>query len=163
MNIWRRGRLSDNPYYRTAFRVGRVPREVLRHRTIVQLVGQTRRIVKAGPLQHTISGKTVSDAEVNRAEGILSDPRERILEELLHHRTEKPSQTHIQRMMQKICGLMAPEPMENLKPENPAALLPIALGLVNRLLDVLPSPDPLFGQSELRIVPPFGLTEEGCE
>src|SRR4051812_33324190 len=90
MNVWRRGSPTVNPYDRTAFAVARVPREVTRHRTLVQLLGKARQVVRADPQAHVLPGGPVTESEINAAEQILFAPQKRIVEELLTHATEVP-------------------------------------------------------------------------
>ncbi len=156
MNIWRRGSLSRNPYRRTAFRVARVPREVVRHRTIVELIGRTKRIVNTKPQEHTIDGKSVTLTEVNMAEQILLDPKQRILEELLEHSLEKPPLARVRKLAQEAALAMEIETVEQLPVTNLIALQVWASDLVQKFLGDAPDPDPSFGALELDIIPPFG-------
>src|SRR6266542_4006140 len=107
MNVWHRGSLTENPYYRTAFRVGRVPRDVVRHRTVVQLLGQTRRIVAADPQAHTVRGEPVTDAMLNAAEQVLLDAKQRIVEELLEHAAEEPPLDRVRQLARQAAAALA--------------------------------------------------------
>src|SRR5262245_29141706 len=107
MNIWRRGPLTRNPYARTAFRVARAPRDTVRHRTIVQLIGRTRRIVTTNAQMHLVCGQPVSEAELNAAADILLKPQERILEELLEHAAERPRFEQAQKLARRAAEAIA--------------------------------------------------------
>lgn len=159
-NIWRRGSLTKNPYKRTAFRVARVPRDVVRHRTIVQLIGQTKRIVSADTQAHTIGGEPVSEAELNAAEQILLDPRQRIVEELLEHATERPRLERVHRLAREAVAAMAAEDTGRLPVTNLRGLQSWAQALVQEYMDGVLGADPSFGALELDLVPPFGRSEE---
>jgi hypothetical protein len=156
MSVWRRGSLSKNPYRRTAFRVARVPREVARHRTIVELIGRTKRIVHTMPQEHVIDGKQVTLTEVNTAEQILLDPKQRILEELLEHAIEKPPLERVRKLAAEAAHAMSIEKTEQLPITNLTALQAWAGDLVQKFLEDAPGPDPSFGALELDIIPPFG-------
>lgn len=160
VNIWRRGSLLENPYVRNAFRVARVPREVVRHRTIVQLIGQTERIVNTDPTAHTIRGKPVSNAQINVAAQILLDPKQRILEEMLVHATETPPLERIRRLAADAAAAMAANDTGRLPVTNLEGLEPWAREMVRQFLDNIPGPDPSFGALELDLVPPFGRPGE---
>ncbi len=160
MNIWRRGSLSKNPYYRTAFCVARVSCETTRHRTIVQLIGQTRRIVNTNLQAHMIKAEPVSDAEINTAEQILLDPKQRIVEELLQHTTEKPPLARIHRLVKKVTESMTSENIEQLPVTNFGGLQTWARSLVHQFINGKSDTKSSFGAFELNVAPPFGdLTE----
>ena len=142
MNVWRRSSLSKNPYRRTAFRVARVPREVVRHRTIVELIGRTKRIVHTMPQEHTIDGKPVTLMEVNAAEQILLDPKQRILEELLEHTVEKPPLKQIQKLAEQAAHAMATEDTGQFSITNTTVLQAWASDLIEKFLEDAPGPDP---------------------
>lgn len=161
MNIWRRGPLNRNPYYRTAFRVAGVSRETVRHRTIVQRISQTRRVVRTDPQQHTVNNEPVTDAEINAAEQILLDPKKRILEELIHHAAEKPPIDRLRRLAQEVAKLMGGGEEGESAFTNPEWLRCWAQSLVQQFLDEAPGPDPSLGAPELEIVPPVGHPEGG--
>ncbi len=160
MNVWRRGSLTENPYYRTAFRVGRVPRDVVRHRTVVQLLGQTRRIVAADPQAHTVHSEPVTDAMLNAAEQVLLDPKQRIVEELLEHAPEEPPLERVRQLAQQAAALLAADDDGPPVPGNLEVLRPWAGALVEQFLEAVPGPDPSFGALELDLVPPFGRPGE---
>ena len=80
---WKRTAVTRNPSYRTAFRVGRVPREGVRYRTVSILISQTRQVIRTDPMAHTIQDKPVTEAELNDAEKIRLKNETPILEELI--------------------------------------------------------------------------------
>ena len=158
MNIWRRGALNKNPYYRTAFRVARVSREMLQHSAVVRLLGQTRRVVDADPQAHRIRGEAVTRTDINAAEQILLDARQRIAEELLHHATELPPLQAIRKLNAEVAGCIAAD--TSLTPGNLEGIAPLAQALVQRYLSAVPEPASSFGALELDLAPPFGFPEE---
>lgn len=160
MNIWRRGSLTENPYYRMAFRVCRVPREIVRRRKLVQLIGRTRRIVNTDAQFHTIRGEPVTLAEINAAEQILLDPRQRILEEFLVHATERPPLEGVRKLAKEIAKVMAVDETERLPVRDLKGLQPWSQALVLEFLDSRAGPDPSFGAFELELIPPFGRPGE---
>src|SRR5438552_697743 len=109
MNLWLCGSVLTNPYYRTPFRVARVPREVVRHRTVVELIGRTRQLVNSGASAYTINGQAVRNTEINGAEQILLDPIQRVLAELLEHATEKPPLETVRKLAREVARTMEPE------------------------------------------------------
>lgn len=114
MSVWLKGSIHNNPYYRTAFRLTRVEPEVMRHKTTVQLIGQTRKIVRSAPGHHQVAGTEVSEAELNQAEKVLLDPALRLAEELLHHpacpSAEKPLRDLAVRAEKRLAELAAESP-----------------------------------------------------
>lgn len=155
MNLWRRGTLSRNPYARTAFRVARVPREVAKHRAVVLLIGQTKRIVSADPRAHALGGEPVTLAELNAAAQILLDPVQRIREELLEHSCESLALDHLRSMLREISETMGPGRREGAT-VSLAATMPSADTFVLELLHGADAADPRLGALELDVVPPFG-------
>ena len=160
MNIWRRGALHKNPYYRTAFRLARVPRETVQYATIVKILGQTRKVVGADSQAHRIKGEPVARTDINAAEQILLDPKQRIAEELLHHATESLPLHVIKKLSAEAARYLAVEDASGLTAINPHSLVPLAQALVQRYLSSVPEPLPHFGALELDLVPPFGSAEE---
>ena len=160
MNIWRRTSLTENPYYRTAFRLARVPREVVRHKLIVQIIGQTRRTVCADPQAHVVAGEPVTEAMINAAEAILLDPQKRIAEELLEHAAEKPALEPVRKLLAEVDAALAGDEADTLPVVNLDALRPWTTSLVRQFLSTQSVPDPSFGARELELIPPFGRTQE---
>ena len=160
MNPWRRGPLAKNPYARNAFRVARVPREIVRRRTIVQLMGQTKRVVSADPRLHTIKGEPVTEAEINAAEQILLDPKQRIVEELLVHATERPKLERVHKLAQQIAEAMKADENAPLQATNLKGLQPWVREIVKQFLDAKPGEEPSLDTLEAKFIPPFGQPEE---
>lgn len=156
MNVWLTGSLAENPYYRTAFRITRTPREVVRRRTVVQVIGQTRRILQADPAAHAIAGKPVTPAELHAAEQVLMDPKRRLSAELLHHAAEAASLNRVSQLAKEAAAAMEPcgeaeQPAPRFK-----VLAPWARRLAEELLEAAPAADPRFGAAETDPPPPFG-------
>lgn len=160
MSIWRRGSLEENPYVRTAFRVARVPREVVRHRSVAELVAQTRRLVSADPKGHLIRGEPVTEAELNAAEQVLLDPARRVQEELLHHAEERLPLKRLRDLARELDAALADPDEGPLPVRSYEALRPWSASLVADWLATLPRPDPSLGALELELLPPFGPLEE---
>lgn len=160
MNVWSRGPVTHNPYTRTAFRVARVPREVVRRRTVVQLIGQTKQLVDSDPERHRIGGRAVTPAEINAAEQILLDPGRRVLEELLEHAAEELLLDRIKALDRAAAEAMRDDDQEPLPVTNLSGLASWGSDLVEQFLDAVPGADPSLGALELRLVPPFGDPEE---
>jgi hypothetical protein len=158
MNIWRKGSIHQNPYYRSAFRICRVPGEMTRHRTLVRTIGRTRKIVKTAPERHQINGEAVSDAELNAAEEILLDPQQRMAEELLYHATENPPLKRLKQLAAEAAGAMGGE--EPLEITDFSWLNAWAAILCERFLVEQPLTEIAFGPLALRMAPPFGPRDE---
>src|SRR3954451_448699 len=92
MNPWLAGPLTRNPYYRTPFRVARVPREVTAPAVVSAMIAQTRQLVAHAPGEHAIRGEPVTQAELVAAEQVLTGAAKRLGAELLHHAAEPPSE-----------------------------------------------------------------------
>ena len=159
MNIWRRGPLDMNPYWRTAFRVARVPREMTRRKSIVQTIAQTRRLAKDEGA-HQICGQAVSQAEINAAEQVLLDPRQRVSEELLEHASERFSADRIAALSREVAEALAGNPLAPLGIVNPDWLREWSKALTREYIETQALPDPSFGALELDLAPPFGTREE---
>ena len=160
MDIWKRFPLEQNPYYWNAFRVTRVPREVIRRKTMGQLIDQTRRVIKTDPQAHTILGEPVSNAKLIAAEQILLNPTQRILEELLEHAVEKPPLEHIRLLAGEIERYFSSDSQPTGGTVSMEWLRPWAFGLLKQVLTEASTPDPSFGALELALIPPFGQVEE---
>lgn len=162
MNIWRRRPLTENPYVRNAFRVTRVPRELLKRRTIVQLIGQTRRVVCSDPTEHAILGAPVTAEELNQAEAIVLDPAQRILEELLAHPAESLPLDRVAKLAE--AARQAGAPAEGTVQLAAGVAPPALADELQRCCLVAPSAGPRasasFGALELELGPPFGGAQE---
>lgn len=132
MNLWTRGTVTQNPYSRHAFKVARVSREVLKRRIMIQMIGQTRRLVASDPLSHAINGRPVTAEELNQCESVLLDPARRILEELLTHAAGPPAPPRVAELAEA-CRALAAAPDGEIPP-----------GCAS------------IGACELAIAPPFG-------
>lgn len=159
-NPWRRGALSLNPYLRTAFRAARVPREVVKRRTVVNLIVQTRQLIEGDPQAHTIRGRPVSIADVNAADSVLFDPSQRVREELLEHATERLPLERVRKLAQEAVAAVEAQSEERLAVTNLAGLMPWTERMVSGFLDASPGADPSFGALELALVPPCGDAAE---
>ncbi len=160
MNVWRRGTIRDNPYSTTAFTICRVSRETTRHRLLVKIISQTRKMVSTVPGSHTIAGRPVTVAEINAAETRLLDIRQRAVEELLHHRTETPDLRRLQTILARV-----DEALQNLDPGPPVLEDFSWLGewqkhLCERFLARQPQIETTAGPEALEIVPPSGPEQE---
>jgi len=155
-NLWTRYPLTHNPYYRTAFRLAGVPRETTSRRTLVMLIGQTRQMVRAAAQAHTVHGTPVSDAELNPAEAILLDPKQRISEELLTHATERLPLDLVRKLAQEAAAALQAEGAGRLPVDNLSGLQGWTRSLAQQFLEQTPAPPPSLGALELTVVPPFG-------
>jgi tetratricopeptide (TPR) repeat protein len=155
-NPWRRGPLSQNPYLRTAFRAARVPREVVKRRSVVNLILQTRQLIESDPQAHTIRGRPVSIADVNAAESVLLDPMQRAREELLEHTTERLPLERLRNLAQQAVDALGPEHERPLAATSLECLLPWVVQLSRSVLEGSLGADPSFGALELALVPPHG-------
>jgi len=156
MNVWRRGPLSRNPYYHTAFRLARVPRETTDRTLIVELVSQTRQLAEAVPDAHSIRGKPVADSEINRAELVLLDPRQRILEELLEHPESLPAASPWEALGREALEMMEAGGSTPLKLTNPKPFARWISQCYGRSLCAPADAGLLFGAAELELPPPWG-------
>jgi GTP1/Obg family GTP-binding protein len=159
MSLWRRGPLDKNPYLRNAFRVARVPREVTRHRVLVQLIDETKRVAR-DPEAHRIAGQPVTETEINAAEQVLLDARQRIAEELLAHAAERPPLEELRKLARQATQSLTGEERGKLVVKDLRRLEGWITALARRFLAALPGPDPSFGAWELNLPPPFGKPEE---
>jgi hypothetical protein len=159
MNVWRRGSLSRNPYERTAFRVARVPREVVRRRTVIQMITQTKRIAERDPKSCAIHGQPVTLEEINGAEQILLSPPQRILEELLTHRSERLPLTQVESLARDAEELIRSELADGLKPVDMSSRRILLREFVRRYLERVGTTGPGVGALELTLAPPFGFGE----
>ena len=155
MNIWQRQSITQNPYYRTAFRVTRVPRKEIAFKKVARLSNRTRSIIDVDPKAHSINGEPVTLAELNSAEQILFDPRQRMEEELLEHAAETLDLDYVSSLAAAAAESLAPgggaPPTANL-----AGLLPWLDQLFPEYLESAPAGEASFGALELRNPPPFG-------
>ena len=157
MNVWRRGPITENVYLRTAFRVCRVPREVTRRRTLVQMLNQTRNVIRADPTAHTVASQPVTQEQLNLAEKILLDPDQRIQEELLHHATRELPQERLRKLAERCARAMAERTPDDEKAPSLRGIESWLSELIGQSCQTL---DPSFGALELTLDPPFGPLED---
>lgn len=160
MNPWRRGPVTQNPYYRTAFRVTRVPREITRHSTVVKMIGQTRNVVESDLSNHGIAGEPVTMAELNAAEKVILNAVSRLHEELLHHAAEPSPFGQLRKLALEVEKQLANPETPPLSISRPAVFRPLAEHVLGLALESLPKPDPSFGARELGMPPPFAPSED---
>jgi hypothetical protein len=158
MSVWRRGPVTTNPYHRTAFAVARVPREVVRHKTVVALLGQARQVVRADPQAHVLPGGPVSEPEINAAERVLLDAPRRLAEELLVHAAEAPPLEAVRRLLAEVTEALAGD--DEPAPGGREGLRCLLGPLVVEFLAAAPPSEPSFGALETESIPPFGGPEE---
>jgi hypothetical protein len=159
MNIWLKGSVRTNPYYRTAFRIAKVDREVVRHKTLVQLIGQTRRVIRTVHDYHRISGVAVTDAELNAAEKILLDPKQRLAEELLHHAAHPPMDRQLREMAEKVVAVLTKIAEQSPEPVDVSWLNELIAYYRERFVNEQRPIEQTTGLLELEIVPPLGPEE----
>lgn len=156
MNLWRQGPLNRNPYRATAFRLTRVPREVVDRSMVVELVGQTRQTSHADPSAHTVDGHPVSESDLNQAELVVLDPQRRLLEELLEHPLDGVGADRFSDLAREAARLMAGDPTAPLGWTGGKALAEWTTEFGCRFLAQAEPSDPTFGSAELDLVPPWG-------
>lgn len=159
MSVWRRWPITQSPYARTAFRLARVPREIVRHRTVVQLIGQTSQVVASGGA-HVVSGRAVTVEELNWAEQVLHDPLQRLQEELIEHAAERAPTEALRKLDRRAAELMAPGAASDDKAAAGELLRLGVGGLVEAYLGAAPPAEPSLGAAELELCAPFGPDEE---
>jgi hypothetical protein len=159
-NIWKRMSLEKNPYYTTAFAVARVPRETCRKRTVEKIIGQTRRIVNNEAQEILVGGKAVDEADLNWAFEILLNSETRMMEELIHHATERPPLEKIRKKLGEVDRMLEGE--VDGEEQNP---MPCVEGLGREALRAFVAEEraenTAFGAAELEETPPFGHFENG--
>jgi len=106
MPVWRKGSLFENPYYRNAFRIARLPREITRHSTVVKIIQQTGQIIQSDPRAHVVAGKPVTASELNTAQQTLHDVQSRMEEELLAHAMETLPLAGLRKLGTEAAGVM---------------------------------------------------------
>ncbi len=157
---WKRKRVTQNPYHRTAFRVARVPREIVRYKVVSMMISQTNQVVNTDASVHAINGAGVDPAELNWASSILLDPQARILEELIHHSAEKPETSHLKSLSEELRASWQTENQDGAQRVNLGALRQWLPELAVQALEKTGRADPLFGAGELNLVPPFGTRKK---
>jgi hypothetical protein len=157
-NIWRKGPLTTNPYYETAFQALGIARDVTSRATIGQKVEERRQAVAMMPGFYTLGERPLTEPDIADAAQIMSDPTRRILEELLEHKPESLQVDEIERIRAR---LKAPD-----WPEEPPGLRHLAFLLrvvqefaLEHLKSLPPAKVPPF-PIDTDPIPPFGLPEE---
>lgn len=159
MNPWRRGPVTTNPYARTAFRVAGVSRDVVRHRSLVQRLAETRNVIHSDPAAHVIGCRPVTPEEINAAEEVLLDPKRRVTEELFHHAREELAVAPLRELIRR-CEETVASDARSLEQGRCAALKSLATHLQGLYLEQAGGADPFLGALETGLVPPFGPTED---
>jgi hypothetical protein len=136
--------------------VARVPCEITRRPTMVQLLRQTGNLIDTDPEAHTVNGKPVTRAELNAVGQILLDPEKRIVEELLEHASESLSLVHVRKLLAEVVEAMSVASSGSLSFINSRQLNEWINFLLKEFLDEVPAVGPSFGALELEIIPPFG-------
>ncbi len=157
-NIWKKGPLTTNPYYETAFQTLGITRDVTSRAEIRQRVEERRQAVRAVPGFYTLGERALAETDVTRASQILSEPTRRILEELLEHKPERLQVDEIERLRDK---LKMPDWSEELPaPRHLKFLLRVVQELVLEYLKNLPPVENPPFPVDVNPIPPFGLKEE---
>ncbi|MFO1432354.1 MAG: hypothetical protein U1F76_19790 [Candidatus Competibacteraceae bacterium] len=159
MNIWKKGPLTTNPYYETAFQALGITRDVTARAEIDQKVGERRQAVTHVPGYYRLGKRALTPADVTTARQILFDPTRRMLEELLEHQPESLPVEALERFRSRLP--MPPDWPETLPPPQHLRFLLLAvqefaLEYLNNLPPVEVPPFPV----NLDPIPPFGLLEE---
>jgi hypothetical protein len=157
-NIWRRGPLTTNPYYETAFQALGILCDVTSLLEIGQKVEQRRQVVQNMPGYYSFGERSLTGPDITRAHQVMSDPTRRILEELLEHRPEQLEVEEIERLQAR---LMMPDWPEKTPPPRHLAFLlravqEFALEFLKNLPPVEVSPFPI----DVTPIPPFDLVEK---
>ncbi len=161
MNIWKKGHLTTNPYYETAFQALGITRNVTSRVEIGQKVEERRQAVRNVPGFYKLGERDLAETDVTRASQILSDPTRRILEELLEHKPERLQVDEIESLRDK---LKMPDlqdlPEAFPPPRHLKFLLRVVQELVLEYLKNLPPVEVPPFPVEVTPIPPFGLLEE---
>jgi hypothetical protein len=137
-----------------------VGREVIRHKTMVQLIGQTRKIIRTSPEHHSIKRVPVTSAELNQAEKILLDQKLRMAEELLHHAVCPSPKKQLKELNQRVRGILAETADQTPEAEDFSWVNELSQILCERFLDGQRQIEITAGPLELEIVPPLGPEDE---
>jgi len=157
-NIWKKGPLTTNPYYETAFKALGITRDVTSLAEIGQKVEERRQAVGSVPGFYTLGERELTQEDITNARQILFNPTRRILEELLEHKPERLQVDEIERLQ---AWLPMPDwPDEMPSPRHLKFLLRVvqefALEYLKNLPPVKVPPFPV----NVDPIPPFGLPEE---
>lgn len=83
-NPWK-WQIGHNPYKHNAFLISDVAVDETDPRKIARCISRRIRQVRRAPERAVVHGKKLSMSDVNQANGTLTDPNRRIMEELLCH------------------------------------------------------------------------------
>jgi hypothetical protein len=106
-----------------------------------------------------IHGRAVTIEEINAAEQILLSPQQRILEELLTHRSERLPLAQVEKLARDAEELMQGELADGLKPGDVASRRILLHEFIRQYLDAIRTTGSGVGALELTLAPPFGLEE----
>lgn len=155
-HIWKKGALTTNPYYETAFQSAGITRDIITRAEIDQRIGERRQAVAAAPGYYRLGARALTLADITIARQILLDPTRRILEELLEHQPEQLEASELERLRDRLTlpiGVRA-------SPRHLAFLLRAAQELAREfLLEQQPAEPPPY-PVDLAIIPPFGFALE---
>lgn len=157
-NIWKKGPLTINPYYETAFQALGITRDVTSRAEIGQKIEERRQAVVMMPGFYKLGKRALTEPDVTNAGQIMSDPTRRILEELLEHKPERLQVDEIERLQARLP--MPDWPDETPAPRHLKFLLRVVQEFALEYLENLPPvkvpPFPI----NVDPIPPFGLPEE---
>jgi hypothetical protein len=157
-NIWKKGPLTINPYYETAFRVLGITRDVTSRAEIGQRIEERRQAVAMMPGFYNVGERPLTGSDITAAGQILSDPTRRILEELLEHRPESLPVDEVERVRARLA--MPDWPDGPLPLRHLAFLLRVVQEMAQDYLENLPPVEVPPFPIDIRSIPPFGLLEE---
>ena len=157
-NIWKKGPLTTNPYYETAFQAVGITREVTRQAEIRQRVEERRQAVRNVPGFFTMGDRPLAETDLTNAGQILADPTRRILEELLEHHPEHFPVEELERIRGKL--KMPDWPEQPPSPRHLKFLLRVVQEMVLDYLQNLPPVEVPPFPVDVTLIPPFGLPEE---
>ena len=160
MNIWKKGPLTTNPYYETAFQALGITRDVTARAEIEQKVGERRQAVAHVPGYYRLGKRALTQADVAKARQTLLDPTQRILEELLEHQPESPPIEALERFKSRLPKPPPDWPETPPPPQHLQFLLLAVREYAREYLDNLPPVEVPAFPVDLRPIPPFGWLED---
>jgi hypothetical protein len=157
-NIWKKGPITLNPYYETAFQSLGITRDVVSRREIGQKIEERRQAVRNVPDFYMLGERVLTETDITNAGQILSKPTRRILEELLEHKPERLQVDEIERLHAR---LKTPDwPEKPPPPRHLKFLLRVIQELAVGFLENLPPVDVPPFPIDVKPIPPFGLPKE---
>lgn len=159
-NIWKKGPLTTNPYYETAFQALGITRDVTARSEIAQKIEERRQAVAHVPGYYRLGKRALTQADVAKASQILLNPTERILEELLEHQPETPQTEALERFKSRLPPMPPDWPESPPPPQHLRFLLLAVQEYAREYLDSLPPVEVPAFPVDLRPIPPFGWLEE---